>query len=343
MADKDQAVYIIKRIKKGGHGHHGGSWKVAYADFVTAMMAFFLLMWLMAVTDGTQKGAISDYFQNPSAIAGPGGASNSMIDLGTVKMISKGMEDLEVSSSIDPDFSPKSVLDEEEIQQLAEQIEMRKMEELKEQLTYVVSASPILQDFEENIRVDITEDGLRIQIVDQENRPMFERGSDRLKPYAKKLLQAIAKIMGHIPNKISLAGHTDMAPFGRDRYSNWELSADRANASRRELEFGGLPEERISRVVGLASTVLFDKENPYAPVNRRISLIVLNEKSEDAVRRLGKIDMIMPHDLERALGVDMVNREETVPPEALPIVKGVKPPPIPKTIFEELRDAGFLR
>jgi len=265
---------IVKRVKKGGHGHHGGAWKVAFADFVTAMMAFFLLMWLMGSTTPEEKAAIADYFQNPSAIQGPGGASTSMIKHGAV--------DAEVASHKKSD-EVKNEVEMKLIERDAAQDKQR-LNELKTELEQAILQSDALKEFKDQLLLDITPEGLRIQIIDKENRAMFDSGSSHLKEYTSKILYEIAKIINKVPNKISLTGHTDATPYSSIRgYTNWELSADRANASRRALVLGGLDAEKIAKVVGLSSTVLFDKANPRSPVNRRISMIVMNKQAEESL------------------------------------------------------------
>jgi chemotaxis protein MotB len=265
---------IVKRVKKGGHGHHGGAWKVAFADFVTAMMAFFLLMWLMGSTTPEERAAIADYFQNPSAIQGPGGASTSMIKHGAV--------DAEVASHKKSD----EVKDEVEMKLIEREAarDKQRLGELKNELEQAIMQSDALKEFKDQLLLDITPEGLRIQIIDKENRAMFDSGSSHLKDYTSKILHEIAKIINKVPNKISLTGHTDATPYSSLRgYTNWELSTDRANASRRALVSGGLDAEKIAKVVGLSSTVLFDNDHPNSPVNRRISMIVMNKEAEKSL------------------------------------------------------------
>lgn len=279
MADQ-QTVRIIKKKVKGHGGHHGGSWKVAYADFVTAMMAFFLLMWLMGNATEGQRRAISDYFENPSAVAGAGGASNSMINHG-------GTADLTVGKDTDVIGGSKDDNKAESEKTAAEAREDKvRLESLLEVLKEAVDKSQALKPFKDQLLLDITDEGLRIQIVDKENRPMFDSGSAVLKNYTEEILHEIGKIISSVPNKISISGHTDATPyrFNKD-YDNWELSADRANAARRELVAGGMNGKKMGRVVGLASSVLFDKNNPYNPINRRVSIIVLNKATEKSIVR----------------------------------------------------------
>ncbi len=294
MANDNQPI-IIKRIKKGGHGHHGGSWKVAFADFVTAMMAFFMLMWLLGSTTPEQKAAISDYFNNPSAVPGPGGASNSMIEHGGEMDIptGEGMNPMqhnkpgEIETESDDASAGKATLEDitaEELEEMARKKERDEMESLLEDLKKSIEAGQALAPYKDQLLLDITSEGLRIQIVDKENRPMFDSGSANLKSYTQTILREISRVINKSGNRISISGHTDRTPFAStDGYSNWELSADRANAARRTLVEAGLGEAKIGRVVGLSDSVLFDRKNPYNPINRRISIVVMNKDTEKAV------------------------------------------------------------
>ena len=277
---------IIKRVKKGGHATHGGAWKIAYADFVTAMMAFFLLMWLLgSTTDGDKKG-IADYFQSPLKIALAGGSgsgdSNSVLKGGgesltsTVGQVKKG--DVEAQ---------RNTINLHKLKAEQVRAEVARLEDLKQQIQQKIANNEKLKDMSSQIRLDMTRDGLRIQIVDDQNRPMFASGSAVIAPYMKDLLHEIGSVLAEVPNRLTLEGHTDAQPFpGGDRgYSNWELSADRANASRRELIAGGLADDRVLRVQGLASSQPFDDKDPLAPTNRRISIIVMNREAEDRMFR----------------------------------------------------------
>ena len=292
MADDKKQPIVIKKIVKGG-GHHGGAWKVAYADFVTAMMAFFLLLWLLGISDEDMRGGISDMFKNPSPLIGPGGTSTSMIKLGGTKEIPHGdgdklMKQAEIENNED-------IISDEKIEKAKEKIVL---DQLLVKLKDTIEKSEILKDFKDQMLLEVIPEGLRIQIIDKEKRPMFSSGSEKLKPYTRVILQEVAKtIADNAKNKISITGHTDVSAFGkgiieyetvdgevlRKQYSNWELSADRANAARRELVKGGMPVEQIGRVVGLASTVLFDKD-PKNPINRRISIIVMNKATVESIK-----------------------------------------------------------
>lgn len=302
--DKKQPI-VKKKIVKGGGGHHGGSWKVAYADFVTAMMAFFLLLWLLGITDEMQRNGISDWFKNPAGIKGPGGASTSMIKLGGTKDIPKGdgkkSEQVARATKREVKESP---------QKKAEAVEKRedkkRLDKLMEKLKGAIENSRELKNFKDQLLLEITPDGLRIQIIDKKNRPMFSLGKAVLKPYTKVILRKISKIIvQEVPNLVSITGHTDATPFPhgyieyedrygndlRKPYSNWELSTDRANAARRELLKGGMPSNQLGRIVGLASSVLLNKKNPRSPSNRRISILIMNKGAEEAMRESeGKIE-----------------------------------------------------
>ncbi|HWP20404.1 MAG TPA: flagellar motor protein MotB [Burkholderiaceae bacterium] len=283
---------IVKRVRKAAHGHHGGAWKIAYADFVTAMMAFFLLMWLLgSTTEGDRKG-IADYFNSPLKVAllgggtGAGDASHVIRGGGTDLTRTNGQVkkgDVEAE---------RKTINLQALKDAARRAEAERLEGLRRRLESALTNHPRLQQFKSQIRIDITADGLRIQIVDEQNRPMFDTGSALVKDYMREILREIGKVLAETNNRITLAGHTDAAPYssGERGYSNWELSADRANASRRELIAGGLREGQVVRVVGLASSSLLDATNPLNPVNRRISIIVMNREAEERFERGGDVE-----------------------------------------------------
>jgi chemotaxis protein MotB len=300
---KARPIYV-KRIKKVAGGHHGGAWKVAYADFVTAMMAFFMVMWLITAVSKDQRAAIFDYFKNPSmepgksvkpapGQMGPGGASSAVINMG-------GGLDAPKSSLKQTDAigatvmtSPAAPIElKSEDQKMAEAIELKKLLEKKQldalmqDLKEAIAKSQALQPFKDQLLLDITPDGLRIQILDAQNRPMFNLGSARLKGYTNDLLKEVTIYLRTVPNRLSVTGHTDTTPYaGITGYTNWDLSTDRANAARRSMESAGLETDRIARVVGLASSVLFDKTNPRSPVNRRISIVVMTQQAEQDAQK----------------------------------------------------------
>jgi chemotaxis protein MotB len=300
--DNERPLIIVKKYKKVVGGHHGGAWKVAYADFVTAMMAFFLVMWLVTAVSKEQRAAIFDYFKNPSmepgksvqpapGQLGPGGASTSPIDLGggldapkttasAVPGIGSQQQDL-VTSNIDPRA-------EDALQEQAErEAEKKRLDTLMEELREAISKSQALEPFKDQLLLDITPEGLRIQIIDAQNRPMFDIGSARLKNYTDAILRELTPYLNSVPNRVSLTGHTDTTPYGSvTGYTNWDLSSDRANSARRALEAAGLSQEKVARVVGLSSSVLFDKAHPRGPVNRRISIIVMTRDAEEEALRI---------------------------------------------------------
>lgn len=284
MADEKQPIIVVKRIKKVAGGHHGGAWKIAYADFVTAMMAFFLLMWLLGSTAKGDLAGISDYFKTPLKVAMAGGsgagASNSILDKGGQDLTRK---DGQVKKRDSKDAAKKINIKTAKAE-LA-RLEMDALKVLKAKILAAIEANPKLQKFKNQLLIDLTSDGLRIQIIDEQNRPMFEVSRAELQPYAKEILHAIGAMLNGVNNRISLSGHTDGLAYanGEKFYSNWELSADRANASRRELVIGGMEESKILRVVGLSSAVMFDKDNPLNPSNRRISIIVMNKNAEEKI------------------------------------------------------------
>ena len=274
---------IVKRVKKVAGGHHGGAWKIAFADFATAMMAFFLVMWLMSSATPEQKKLISGYFQDPVGFSES--ASPYVIDLGGSPTPAPDRTlNPEPKDEQTPAEDAQADINKEQAESLAEEVERERLELLLQELQNKVEENPQLQNFKDQILFEITQDGLRIQIMDAENRPMFASGSARLQPYFEDILLAMTDTIAAVPNKISVSGHTDAAPFvGRGGYGNWELSADRANAARRVLIAGGYDEEQVARVVGYASSALFDRDNPLNPVNRRIDIVVLTKKAQRAI------------------------------------------------------------
>ena len=281
---------IIKRVKKGGHAVHGGAWKIAYADFVTAMMAFFLLMWLLgSTTEGDKKG-LADYFAAPlklslmSSGSGAGDASH---------VVKGGGEDLTRSTGQvkrGEIQATRSTINLHQLKSEQTRAEISRLEDLKKKVENKIAENAKLAAMGSQILLEMTPDGLRIQIVDQDQRPMFASGSPAVQPGMRELLRAVGGVLAEVPNRLTLEGHTDALPFGKAGageagYSNWELSADRANASRRELLTGGLPDDHVLRVQGLAASNPFDRKDPTAPANRRISIIVMTRAAEDRLFR----------------------------------------------------------
>jgi chemotaxis protein MotB len=309
MADEGLRPIIVKRIKKGGGGHHGGAWKIAYADFVTAMMAFFLLMWLLGSTAKGDLNGIAEYFKTPLKVAMAGGSGSG--DANTV--LPGGGKDLtrqegQLRKGENTVVTRRQTL--KEAQQELERAERARLEQLKQRIEKAIDSNPTLKQFKNQLLIDITSEGLRIQIVDEKNRPMFALASAQLQSYTKDILHEIGKTLNDVPNKISLSGHTDATPYSRGEkgYSNWELSADRANASRRELILGGMDESKVLRVVGLSSAVLLDKEDPFNPINRRISIIVMNKKAEELVEKdSGSLNVSTDDDVQEGLAAPAKN------------------------------------
>ena len=282
----DQQPIIIKKIKKGRHVHHGGAWKLAYADFVTAMMAFFLLMWLLGSTTEQERKGIAEYFQDPfKASTEERGADvgdrTSIIQAGGLDITSQNQGQVDKGATIqDQDRVP------DDIEKIAEAIEEKKLEKLKEEIQSKIDLNPELNEFKDQIKLEITSEGLRILIVDDQNRPMYKLSSAETEAQIKLILRALAPVINELPNKISINGHTDARPFppNQKKYTNWELSSDRANAARYELNQGGLDEKKILRVIGLSSSVPYSvNTEPLDPINRRISIIVMNKKTEQEI------------------------------------------------------------
>jgi len=303
---------IIKRVKKGGHSAHGGAWKIAYADFVTAMMAFFLLMWLLGSTSEGDKKGISDYFQSPLKVAMQGGsgagASNSVINGGGNDLTQSAGQSKRGDGEVKA--AKKMSGDQKKIERAKK--DSQTLAALSAKIAGVISANPKLSEFSSQIRLEITPDGLQIQIVDDQKRPMFDSGSASVKPYMQAILREIGLALNDVDNKISLDGHTDRSSYANAArgYSNWELSADRANATRRELTASGMPEEKLARVVGMGSSLPLEPNDPLSPSNRRISILVMTREAE-----------------ERLLGANNVPLElETDTPEAQAAPAAKSPP-----------------
>jgi chemotaxis protein MotB len=275
---------IIKRVRRVVPPRPHGAWKIAYADFVTALMAFFLLMWLTSTISHKDLLAISEYFKTP-LITLFGGQSQD--DINSVIVSSYGDDKSKDSGQVSNGTqAPKPIpLTEADTRKLVHLQELERLQQLKRQLEELIDTDPKLNKFKNQLLIDLTTEGLRILIIDAQNRPMFELGSSTLQPYTVEILRAIGNVLNQVPNKIGLSGHTDAAPYqgGSTGYSNWELSADRANASRRELSEGGMDSAKVLRVVGLAASALFNPRNPYDASNRRISILVMNRKAEEQV------------------------------------------------------------
>ncbi|WP_396588485.1 flagellar motor protein MotB [Bermanella sp. R86510] len=274
----DQQNIIIRRVKKGGHAHHGGAWKVALADFAMAMMALFLILWLINNSNEDEIAAVAGYFNDPAAFEdGKRVPSKWVIDLGGSPSV---QDNVAVSETVDP----TKVLQAEEIESAAEAIERARLESMQTEFQSKIDSSSTLSPYKDQLKVDITSEGLRVQIVDKTNRPMFNPGSARLRYYAEDILYELAPILQAVPNRISITGHTDSSGSANPWDSgNWELSASRANAARRALADAGLDTDKVAQVVGMGDRAHFNIEQPNAAVNRRIAIVVLNKRTERAI------------------------------------------------------------
>ncbi|WP_114393733.1 flagellar motor protein MotB [Oleisolibacter albus] len=325
---EEKAPIIIKKVYKGGEGHHGGAWKVAYADFVTAMMAFFLLLWLLNVTTAEQKMGIADYFAPASAskqesgaggvmggrtMTAPGAMMNDSSPVSPAMPVPSvppgGSEEEEKDESpstgkgapteasdgkgYGPDGGGLSILeragatksadanhdgkiDEKELKEALAKLEQEQFQQAAQELRQAIQSVPELRDLAQNLIIDQTREGLRIQLVDQEGYSMFPGGSAKMFPQTAQLLSLVSQAVGKLPNRLSVSGHTDSSPYPPgSSYTNWELSTDRANASRRALEATGIDPKRFETVVGRADRDPLFPTDPKSPRNRRISIVLL--------------------------------------------------------------------
>ncbi|MDM9560205.1 MULTISPECIES: flagellar motor protein MotB [Bordetella] len=281
MSSLNNHRVVIRRKRARAAARHGGSWKIAYADFITAMMAFFLVMWLIAIVPKEELRGIAEYFRMPLRVALTGGPSSSAE---TSAIPGGGRDPLRDEGEVrQADGSRVQA----QVQSDAERRDRRALERLKHRLDSMLEENPVLKNFKPQLLIDMTTEGLRIQIVDNQNRPMFSTGSAEVRPYMRDILRELGPVLNELPNKVSIAGHTDATQYARGEraYSNWELSADRANASRQELVAGGMAEGKLMRIQGLSSSMSLVKDDPYAAVNRRISLVVLNRRTQLQIER----------------------------------------------------------
>src|SRR3569623_331962 len=305
----DDRPIIIKRIKKSGGGHHGGAWKVAYADFVTAMMAFFLLLWLLNAVTEEQKKGIAQYFKptiapqnqqsqqailngQPAVMMAVDGASAAQAQV-DIQDAQEDAEDNPQKSDSNSDQNPNPVpaqpdqkaekpVDVKEAQQVVAKAEQKAFDDVKKKIEQQIQQDPGLADLKNNIDIQQTPEGLLIQLLDKEKVSMFPSGSASMNDRSRQLLSLVAHVVAPLDNKLSISGHTDATPYqGRADYSNWELSTDRANAARRALVYSGVDDRRIENVSGRADTDPMVKDNPLSPENRSISIVLLHDQPTD--------------------------------------------------------------
>lgn len=248
-----QKIIIKKVKKKSGEGGHGGSWKVAYADFVTAMMAFFLLLWLITMVSPEKRARLATYFKHFSIFEQTG---YSFMEK-TSEVMNEGGQSNKIT------YLPTSTLN---------------PEEFKESIKKAIEEK--LGDIKDQVIVDIFEGGVRIQLVDKEGKPMFDLGSSKPTPLAERILRVIGDNIKSQPNPVAVEGHTDALTYKGSEYSNWELSTERALTARKELEKNGLTPDRLTKVAGYADTIPFVKDDPKDPRNRRISIILMFPQKE---------------------------------------------------------------
>ena len=281
MSDEQRPI-IIKRIKKISGGAHGGAWKVAYADFVTAMMAFFLLLWLLGSTSEEQKEGLSEYFTPTTASTNsPSGAGDilsgmSINDGGVSAAVTAPMPEQITIQKEEVEIEAGS--DESSLENAIANREQDAFEDMASELNLSIQDNAELSVLSDQVLIDVTEDGMRIQIVDQDNREMFRNDTAELYEYAQKMITHVAEKVGELPNRISISGHTDSNPYRPNAsYTNWELSSDRANAARRVMRNSGVSPDRFAEITGKASTEPLLPDRPDRPENRRITILVIRE------------------------------------------------------------------
>ena len=315
MADAASQTIIIKKIKKGGHGHHGGAWKIAYADFVTAMMAFFLLLWLLNSVTQEQLEGIADFFAPVSVSQTNSGAGGV---LGGKTITEEGAAQSSTSrDSVTVDLPPPTAgtgggkddaeadTSAQDAEEKRQEVEQEQLEDAKKELEETIASIPNMKDLAKSLLVDNTPEGLRIQLIDRDGLAMFASGGSKMFLHTRRLLEVVAKVLNKMPQQLSISGHTDAVPFQTDNgFGNWELSADRANATRRELLHDKVPEDRFSRIVGKAATEPLLPEDPNHARNRRISIVLLRGTGDgakpqpDKPEALPGLDKIKQHQLQ---------------------------------------------
>lgn len=275
MADEYRPIII--RRKKIVKKHHGGSWKIALADFMTALMALFLVMWILSMSSEKERQSISEYFQTPLLVSMAGGERSS----NAASVINGGGAD-----PIHTDGEQARI----DLRRQTRPADVRRhFNEIRRRVEAAIEADPVLRALKAQLQFDVTREGLRIMMLDTETKPMFEVGSDRIAPYMERLLRTLAPLLNEIPNEVTISGHTDSLPYagGERGYSNWELSADRANESRKALLDGGFEPDRLLLVMGAADRIPLDGTEPNDPRNRRITIVVHTFESAEFIKRQG--------------------------------------------------------
>ena len=269
MSVRGRAPIVVVRRPKKHRGHHGGAWKLAFADFMTALMALFLVLWILSSGSSSERAAVAEYFRTPLLVAMAGGDKNSASD----SAIPGGGDDPTFADGTKLRLTPQQ---EQRVRSQEEEIRLRRLEA---QIRETIAMDIQLRELQDQILIDITPEGLRIQLLDTEKRPMFEVGSAKVAPYMSTLLRTLAPLLNEQPNSIQISGHTDSRPYagGEKGYSNWELSAERANASRRELVAGGRSSDKLLRTSGMSDRIPFNSADLYDASNRRIAVTVLDE------------------------------------------------------------------
>ncbi len=285
--EKTEQNIVIKRVKKVEGGAHGGAWKIAFADFALALMAFFLVLWLIESTTNLEKMAIAGYFSDPTNLGAVGdGGTPYVLDLQgrPLNVTNQGLNLSLVRQDEEPLVDSQQEMENPEFVELARLRQMEAMDQLQGQIVAEINLNQQFEWFRDSVSFEVTDEGLMVQIIDREGRPLFDSGQSRLRPYAMEILWAMGRIFGNVPNKVSVFGHTDGARFtSEDAYSNWELSADRANAARRALVDGGLHPDQIAQIIGMADSVPLDAADAMSPMNRRIVIMVLNAVAQSRV------------------------------------------------------------
>ena len=307
---------IIKKKKVMGGGAHGGAWKVAYADFVTAMMALFIVLWIMSQSQSIRQN-VAQYFKNPGLLPGAAGLMETS-DVGGEMPAPGHSQDLQMPAPIKPDLT----------------YDKGTLEQAKKRITEIIAQLPELSRLKDQVAIELSKDGLRIELLDKENSNFFDLGSANLKPETQALLKLIAQELGKLPNPITVEGHTDSRPYGTKTYTNWELSADRANAARRLLDENGIKPGQITSVKGCADRQLRNPADPLDYQNRRVSILVrFTENNEQVPLDINKLQENLPKTPKES---GTSTTPETSAPEVpktvappQPAVPQVKTPPPP--------------